>query len=209
MVTLRNFFVPAVAWSFGLLANLTAAAAHCDTLNGPVVAAARDALQTGDVRVVLVWVQPKGESEIREAFARAQSVRRLGPEAKELADLYFFETVVRVHRQGEGAPYTGLKAAGKELGPAIPAADEALRSGNPEPLAKLLTGAAAEGIRQRFKQTAAKRAYRKDDVANGREYVAAYVDYIHYIERLHDAATKSAAGHYPEDDASAHHDRND
>jgi hypothetical protein len=47
--------------------------------------------------------------------------------------VYFFETRVCVHREGEGAAYTGLKPAGLDLGPDIPAADKALESGNPGP----------------------------------------------------------------------------
>ena len=42
---------------------------------------------------------------------------------KELSDQFFIKTLVRVHRAGEGAPYTGIRPAGTDLGPAIPAAD--------------------------------------------------------------------------------------
>jgi Family of unknown function (DUF6448) len=41
-------------------------------------------------------------------FQRILLLRRLGHEAKELAARFFFETLVRIHRAGEGAPYTGL-----------------------------------------------------------------------------------------------------
>lgn len=113
--------------------------AHCDTMDGPVVKAAQEALETGNVNLVLIWVQEKDEAQIKEAFNNTIAVRKLSPEAKELADMYFFETLVRVHRAGEGAPYTGLKPAGLDLGPAIPAADEALKTGSPDKLVKLLT----------------------------------------------------------------------
>ena len=110
-----------------LLAGLPATArAHCDTLDGPVVKTAHTALETGKLNPVLAWVRPGDEAEVKAAFARARAVRKLGPEARELADTFFFETVVRVHRAGEGAPYTGLKAAGQDLGPAVPVADRAI-----------------------------------------------------------------------------------
>ena len=80
------------------------AAAHCDTLDGPVVADARTALAQGNVAPVLKWVRPADEKEIRTAFARTTAVRNLSPEAEILADLYFFEALVRIHRAGEGAP---------------------------------------------------------------------------------------------------------
>src|SRR5512135_1543516 len=99
----------------------TPAAAHCDTLDGPVVSAARKALDTGDINLVLAWTQKNDEKEIRSAFDKARAVRKAGGQAKDLADTYFFETLVRVHRAGEGAPYTGLKPTG-ETEPAIAAA---------------------------------------------------------------------------------------
>ena len=83
------------------------ALAHCDTLDGPVVKAAQKALETGNVNQVLIWVQSKNEAEINEAFQKTLAVRTLNPAAQDLADTYFFETVVRIHRDGEHAPYMG------------------------------------------------------------------------------------------------------
>src|SRR5688572_24496355 len=113
--------------------------AHCDSLDGPVVRAAQTALETRNPALVVIWVQEKDESEIRGAFERTLAVRTLSSQAKELADRFFFETLVRVHRAGEGAPFTGLKPAGRDLGPAIPAADKAIESGALEPILDLLT----------------------------------------------------------------------
>jgi len=95
--------------------------AHCDGMDGPVVKAAQRTLESGNVNGILIWVQKKDEGEVRRAFERTLTVRKLSLEAKSLADMYFFETVVRLHRAGEGAPYTGLTPAGRDLGPAIPA----------------------------------------------------------------------------------------
>lgn len=174
------------------------AVAHCDGMDGPVVKAAQKALETGNVNLVLIWVQKKDEAEIRQAFERTLAVRKLGPEAKELADRYFFETLVRVHRAGEGAPYTGLKPAGRDLGPAIPAADKALGEGSIEPVVRLLTATMDEGVRQQFKRALARKNFDKNDVAAGQEYVKAYVTFIHYVERLYEAARNPAHGHYDE-----------
>ena len=102
-----------------LLAAPSPARAHCDTLDGPVVKTARAALETGKLAPVLAWVRAADEAEIRAAFQKATAARRLGPEARAVADTWFFETVVRVHRAGEGAPFTGLQPAGLELGSRI------------------------------------------------------------------------------------------
>jgi len=90
----------ALAWSHPV-------AAHCDTLDGPVVGAARRALDTGNVDLVLVWVQKDDEAEVLGHFQKTLAVRKLSPQARDLADMYFFETLVRLHRAGEGAGYTG------------------------------------------------------------------------------------------------------
>jgi hypothetical protein len=172
--------------------------AHCDGMDGPVVKAAQQALETGDAELILIWVQKKDESEVRQTFERTLAVRKLSPQARELADTYFFETVVRLHRAGEGAPYTGLKPAGRDLGPAIPSADRALEEGSIEPVIKLLTSTVDEGVRQHFTQALAKKRFNKEDIAAGQEYIRAYVTFIHYIEHLYEAAKYSAHGHYEE-----------
>ena len=177
-----------------------AASAHCDGLDGPVVKAAQRALQTGDLNPVLIWVQPQNEDEIEKAFTDTLAVRKLNPQAEALADRYFFETLVRLHRAGENAPYTGLKPAGRDLGAAIPAADKALETGSDEALTQLLTDEVREGLNKHFKEVIEKKKYAPSDVAAGREYVEAYVTYIHYVERLHEAAEKRSSGHYAETD---------
>lgn len=172
--------------------------AHCDGIDGPVVKAAQNALASGDVNLVLIWVQPNDEPEVRQAFRKTLAVRKLSTDSRELADQYFFETLVRLHRAGEGAPYTGLKPAGRDLGQAIPAADRALEEGSLEPLLKLMDTAVDEGVREQFKQAATMRRFHADDVAAGREYVRAYVEYIHYVERLYRAAKSSPQQHFEE-----------
>ncbi len=178
----------------------TPVSAHCDTMDGPVVKAAQEALETGNVNLVLIWVQEKDEAQIKEAFNNTIAVRKLSPEAKELADMYFFETLVRVHRAGEGAPYTGLKPAGLDLGTAIPAADEALKTGSPDKLVKLLTDATENGTREEFSKVMEKKHSSANNVSAGREYIEAYVPFIHYVERVYEAATAPAEGHYIEAD---------
>jgi len=190
----------------GAALTVDRAVAHCDGLDGPVVMAAQQALEKNDVTRVLVWVQKQDEPMIRQAFERTLAVRALGPQARELADLYFFETLVRIHRAGEGAPYTGLQPAGRDLGPAIPGADRALESGDVAPLVRLLVGVAETGLRQRFAEARAARNYPAGDVEAGRAYVREYVPFIHYVERLYHAATTSAPGHETEAGAAAPHE---
>jgi hypothetical protein len=219
IITINDYFrsgVPkAMAKKLGFLSAAAAvwsaflapvpAAGHCDTLDGPVVAAATDALAAGDVTPVLKWVAADQEGEIRAAFAKALAVRGESPTAQELADTYFFETLVRLHRETEGAPYTGLKPAGA-VEPAVAAADEALARGDVGELVTEVGDYVAEGIRRRFERTVAAQAQAEESVAAGREYVAAYVDYVHYVEGVAAAAEGAEHGHnvHPESAAGGH-----
>jgi hypothetical protein len=140
-----------------------------------VVAAAKEALAKGDITPVLKWIKPENEAEVREVFKKALAVRGKGPEAQELADMYFFETLVRIHRAGEGAPYTGLKA--EEIEPPVAAADKALETGSVEDLVKMVTAKVVHGIRDRFQETLERKKHANDSVAAGREFVEAYVPF--------------------------------
>ncbi len=169
------------------------AAAHCDTMDGPVVRAARLALKVGDVTPVLKWVAKADEPQIRAAFERTLKVRALSPEARGLADNYFFETLVRVHRAGEGEPYTGLKPTGTEIEAGIASADKALDTGSVDELISQLSSDVAKNTRQRFVRVQEVSKHAEDDVEAGRRYVAAYVDFIHYIESVHQVLSGEAS----------------
>lgn len=162
-----------------------AARAHCDTLTGPVVQAARTALERGDVTPVLPWVKAEHEAEIRTAFRQTLVVRALGAEARALADRYFYETLVRIHRAGEGAPYTGLKDQPAE--PIIALADQALADGSAEAMIQRITAHVAAGIQKHFDRAAGARRRQGESVSAGREFVDAYVRYTHYVEGIHAA----------------------
>lgn len=161
-------------------------------MDGPVVGAAKVALEKKDVTPVLKWVKAGSEAEVRSAFNMTLAVRTKGDDAKELADQFFFETLVRVHRAGEGEPFTGLKPAGTGIEPAVRAADEALERGSVNQVVKEITAAAATGIRKRFAEASEKLKQADQSVKAGREYVAAYVEYVHYVKRWFETAITSA-----------------
>lgn len=164
---------------------------HCDTLSGPVVKDGRAALETGNLTPVLKWVKPDREAELRKAFDLARTVRTKGAEAKEVADLHFLETLVRLHRAGEGAPFAGLKDEPVE--PIVAMSDKALANGSDRALVQALTGHMAKAIRERFETMAAAARKQGTSVAAGREFVEAYVTFTHYVESLH-AAIAGGAG---------------
>ena len=166
---------------------------HCDSLDGPVVTAARHALEEGDVYTVLPYVHLDGEEEVRQAFHRTVAARGLGPEARDVADQWFFETVVRVHRAGEGAPFTGLQPAGLDVGPAIPAAERALESGSAEPLSDVLCRLVRDGVEDRHARAMKLKDRADEGVAHGREYVEAMLDFEVWAHGVYKQATRGAS----------------
>jgi len=196
----RNYLLHIMVACFGIGLFCTAlsknAFAHCDTLDGPLVQTARIALEKGNVTPLLKWVQAGDEKEIRAAFQKTLAVRAKDAEAKELADMYFFETLVRIHRAGEGAPYTGLKP-GEAVDPAVALADKALETKSVDKLVDVLTKAVAKGIRERFHHAIETQKYADDTVAAGREFIKAYVIFTHYVEGLH-TIIKGNGGHHGE-----------
>ncbi len=196
--------VPAVLTFIACVALSGPASAHCDTTKGPVVTAARAALEAGDANLVLHWVRPEDEAAVKAAFQHTLEVRALGPEPKALADRYFFETLVRIHRAGEGAPYIGLTDGEPE--PIIAATDRALERGSAEELELRLVGAVKSGLAERFAVARAAKDFRPGDVAGGRAFVGAYVPLTHWVEGVFTAANGTGEHHVaPSDHAATVH----
>ncbi|WP_199423069.1 DUF6448 family protein [Actinotalea solisilvae] len=156
--------------------------AHCDTADGPAVTAGRRALETGDVTPALAWIPAGGEAELRDVFDRALRVRVLGPDAAVVADRLFLETLVRLHRQGEGVGFTGIQPAGAHVDPVVAAADAALESGSDDDLLALLPPERRAPVHALFGAARAARDHDAADVDAGRRAVAAYVAFVQHAE---------------------------
>ncbi len=184
----------AVALAAALLVTAPKAQAHCDSVDGPVVLDAKAALAKGDVAPVLKWISAAQEPGIRETFRRTLAVRKLGADAQQLADTAFFETLVRLHRETEGAPYTGLKTGAGQ--PAfIGRLDTALASGSVDDFAGLVGEHAAAGVKARFAKALEAKKKAEGTPAEGRAYVAAYVDLMHYTQAIVEAVHAETGAH--------------
>jgi hypothetical protein len=167
-------------------------------MDGPVVTVARAALDGEDVDLVLPYVHEPGEGEVRDAFDLAVKARAQGGAAREVADRYFFETVVRVHRAGEGAPFTGLKPAGLDVGPVIPLAEQAIDAGDPDALAAFLARAVRDEVAARFADLLDARSHAAEGVGAARRYVSAMLGlqvWSHKLFGAIHAAAHDAPGH--------------
>ncbi|GAA2108555.1 DUF6448 family protein [Microlunatus panaciterrae] len=171
---------------------------HCDSLDGPVVTAARESLEAGRVDLVLPFVPAQAEAEVRALFDSVLPVRQQGDAARDVADRLFFETVVRLHRAGEGAPYTGLRPAGLSVGPVIPLAERAIQIGSPDPVTDFLTGVLRDQLQHRLDQVLTLAAGRDRSVEDARRYVEAMLGfevYSHHLLQAMQASTHEGNGH--------------
>jgi hypothetical protein len=177
-----------------------AAEAHCDTADGPAVVDGRRALETGNLNHALKWIKADDDAELTEVFQKALHVRRLGAVAAEVADRLFLETLVRLHRMGEGVGFTGIKPTGTEITPAVRAADRALETGDDSEVCALTPAHRRAELHRRFEKALGKKAFDVNDVSAARDYVASYVSFFKYAEgedhdHHQDHAGEAHAGH--------------
>jgi Family of unknown function (DUF6448) len=161
---------------------------HCDSLDGPVVKAGLRTLEEEDASYVLPFVPQESEREAEDVLDKVIRARLASPEAREVADRYFLETVVRLHRAGEGAPYTGLRPAGLDHGPAVPAAELALDTRDPEELIKLLLDTVEVEVKKRFHHAIELKASADQSVDSARRYVEAMLGLQLYANGLYEFA---------------------
>jgi hypothetical protein len=181
---LKSKFIQILFLASFFLFFTNTASAHCDSMEGPVVEAAQNSLETGNINYTLIWVPIIDEEEIKKLFKKVLRVRKLDADAKDLTDMFFFETVVRLHRLSEGEPYTGIKPAGYHPSEGIEAADLAIERNSLDEVLPLLDKAQHPKVEHYFSDLQSKKNFDMNDVEAGREYVESYVHFIHYVEGL-------------------------
>ncbi|MBI0584076.1 MAG: hypothetical protein ISF22_07600 [Methanomassiliicoccus sp.] len=157
--------------------------------------AAIKSLETENLNHVLIWIPEDGEKELRGIFEKTLHARKAGKEAQEVADDWFFENTIRLHRAGEGAPYTGLKPAGLSEGPVVPRAEKAIETGDPKETIDFILKTVENDLTHRFHRVLEKKEYDVNDVDAGREYIQAFIDWVVYSHSLYTSVTDAAAGH--------------
>lgn len=181
-MTLTLVIVAFVATLAVVLLKPLRASAHCDTMEGPTAQDGLRALETGNLALALKWVAPSGEEELREVFEMARTARNLGPAAREVADRWFVENLVRIHRAGEGAAFSGVQPYGVPVDERVAAADSAIASGDLAPLEGLVPDERWAELQRRFATALERKEYDATDVAAGRAYIEAYVSFFKYAE---------------------------
>lgn len=179
----KNLFLLLLIFTL-FFAGIQTASAHCDRENGPVAVAAKNALKTRDIGKILIWVGEDQEQELHKKFQESLEVYKNGGKSAELAEKYFMETAVRLHRAAEGMPFEGLKPSSPNP-PDIESAEKALKTGNFEPVKDLLCQKLEEEALKWFRETRMTAENKNDSIDAGRAWVNNYVKYITYIHTLY------------------------
>ncbi len=181
LLTILMFLTPVVSW------------AHCDSYDGPVIQDALKALETNEVQPVLKWIDAIHEEEIKDLFYKTVDLKT-DKKAYELVEKHFLETLVRLHREGEGAPYTGLKPAGT-VKPIVVLADNSIEKESADDLSEKLIAHLQNVMNEKYSVVMEKKHHKNENALKGRDYVEAYVEYVHFLEAIHDMIEHGSISH--------------
>lgn len=181
---IKSTFILSLIAFFSLI-SIQPASAHCDSYDGPALIDAEKALETNNVDLILKWINADMEDEVVPLFHKTYSLKNGDKEIYEIVKKHFYETFIRLHREMEGAPFTGLKPAGTTAHITV-MSDKALETGEFEDLLNALNNHINSQLQEKFEKTEALYKVRNNSVEQGREYVEAYVDYTHALEAVHD-----------------------
>lgn len=193
---LKNKLTALIIFSVSLFSSVLTYA-HCDTMEGPLITDAKKAISQNNVNIVLKWVPAASEAEIKDAFSQTMKVRVLNNDARDLADKYFFDTLVRIHRNGEGVAFTGVKPVGSPIDKKVKAADKSIEAGNLAPLKGLVPKDDMPELTERFEKVMSLKNFDDNNVEAGREYIEAYVQFFKFAEGEAAHATEGGAHSNP------------
>lgn len=157
--------------------------AHCDSYDGSVIQDAYKALEKEDVTYVLKWIDADQEAEIKNLFSKTVNLKNTDAQVYAIVEKHFLETLVRLHRETEGAAFTGLKPAGSTT-PIVQMADKSIETKEVNTLLSNIGNHIKHVIQEKFDKVAALHKVKDNSVAEGRAYVMAYVDYTHTLEAI-------------------------
>jgi hypothetical protein len=155
-----------------------------DITNGPVLKAAKLALETGNVNYVLIWFPEESENKLKNLFEKTFCERRAGKDVHGVTIDWYFETLSRLHRDRDGALYTCMKPNGLDVSPVVPKAERAIETCNAEEIIEVVPKTMEGDLRQHFHYVMEKRNYDVNNIIAGRAYVAAFIDFIVYLHNL-------------------------
>ena len=155
-----------------------------DITKGLVMDAAKMALDTGNVNYVLIWVPEASENKLKNLFDKTVCEHRDRKDVQDIALDWYFETVSRLHRSRKRVLYTFMKPDGLDESQIFQKVERAIEIGDVEELIGDIPYTKEGDLRQRFRHVMDKRNYDVNNIAAGRAYVSAFIDFIIYVHNL-------------------------
>ncbi len=116
---------------------------------------------------------------------------KAGKDAKEVADDWFFENTIRLHRAEKEHRTPGMKPAGLSEGPVVPRAEKAIETGDPKESIGFILKTVEDDLTHRFHHVMEKKKYDVNDVAAGREFIEAFIGWVVYSHHLYMSVTSA------------------
>ena len=129
-----------------------------DPHDGPVMRAAKMALETGNANYVLIWVSEKSENTLKNLLEKTCCERSSQKNMQNRALDWYFETVNRLHLANRRRLYT-CKPGGLDESPIVLKVERAIETGNFEEIRSVIPDTHAGEVKQRFQQVLNKRNY--------------------------------------------------
>ena len=157
---------------------------HHDAVNAPDMKAAKMALETGNANYVLIWVPEESENKLKNLLEKTCCERSARKNMQNCAIDWYFDIVSRFYSANKGALYTCLKPGGLDESLIAVKVERAIETGNFEEIIGIIPDAHAADVRERFHHVMDKSNYDRNNIAAGRAYVSAFIDFLTYVHTI-------------------------
>jgi hypothetical protein len=160
--------------------------------NGPVMRAAKMALETGNADHILIWVPEESENTLKNLLEKTCCERTTQRKARNHSIEWYLQTINRLHSEYYRPHDLNISTKTPEERKTILLVERACETGNFDEIATVMQITSDEEIRQRFNDVLNKSNYDMDNIAAGRAYVSAFTDFIACINSLRSGSRREA-----------------
>lgn len=155
-----------------------------DSHNGPMMIAAKRALETGKAHHILIWIPEKSENTLKNLLEKVCCKRRIQADGHDRIVDWYFETISRFHSGYYGPHNLNISTKTPEEKSIIFLVESACESGNFEEITTVIRDTPTGEMRQRFDDVMKKRNYCEENIAAGRVYVSVFTYFIAFVNNL-------------------------
>jgi hypothetical protein len=152
--------------------------------DGPVISAAKRALETGNAHYILIWIPEESENTVKNLLEKAYCERYTQKNAYNHIVDWYFETINHLHSVHYGPYNLTISTKAPEEKTIIFLVERTCESGNFEEITTVIQDTPSGEMRQRFNDVMKKRNYGVENIAAGRVYVSAFTDFIAFVNNL-------------------------